>query len=863
MKKEIISLSISHNGLKLGLVAAMLLLNFLVATAQSLNDKIDYGINRSSLDEGLIQLEKQSGFRISFAVEAVEKYQGITIEKRVRTVKQTLYLLLGNTDLRYQQNGTNILIVKARYIRGKVTDEKHQSIEFANVVLLDKRDSSFIQGVTTSDDGTFTLVCHNDDKNILRCSFVGYKTVFINMNYDNVGDVILHDDAVILKEVVVASKRPTYRLTKEGLTVDVRNSLLSKAGTADDVLSQLPGVGGKNGKFTVFGKGTPQIYVNGKMVRDDNELSRLSSQDLKEVVIVRNPGAQYDAEVNSVILVRTIKRQIDNWSLSFKHQIEQAHYFSFLDQLSWNYRKNGLDVFGTLYADNSHSWQKETHDRTFSSPSVWKEHSNGTYESRSHTYYLTTGLNEQFNDSNSIGLEYSYTCVPYAKMRNNTSYDISSNPNGNGHIDNNGTLEVPSVPNHSLSTYYTGKIGQLGINFNGDYLYKKSLRNQNVTETSANFGNMQMTTFRTTRSQLWASKLILTYPLLKGTLMGGYEYTNTHRTNDFTNQENILASVSDEVREHNLAGFLTYQYQLGRVDAQAGLRYEHVVSDYYNDGNKSEGQSRTYDNFFPNFSLSYVIGKVQTQLSYSMKTRRPSYYQLASNYQYDDRFYYQQGDPMLRPTNWLNLDLNVSYSWINFSASYVNYKHVIFTVDKLYEKDPNIIVETYKNVDRFRSCYAMVTFSPKIGFWNPVYTFWFTKQMYDASQVNLQGSLEKPRFYCQLRNTFQLPSHWIATLNYVAYGHGHDASTYFKSQQQTDFSLSKSFLKDRLTLQLQAFDIFKTNHLKYSIYTEHLNHNINKDFDTRSIYLSISYKFNSVRSKYKGTGAGNDEKDRL
>lgn len=863
MKNIILSLCISLNRLRCSVVAALLLLNFLSAEAQSLDDRINYGVMNTSLDEGLLALEKQSGLRVSFAVQMVQKYQHITIEKRLRTVRQTLGLLLNNTDLRYQMNGKGILIVKAKYIRGKVIDDKHHPIAFANVVLLDRSDSSFVQGVTSGDDGTFVLVCHSGENCILRCSFVGYETIFLNGLTENMGDVVLHDDAVVLKEVVVASERPTYRLTSEGLTVDVKNSLLSKAGTADDVLSQLPGVGGKDGKFTVFGKGTPQIYLNGRLVRDNTELGRLNSQDLKEVVVVRNPGAQYDAEVNSVILVRTIKRQIDNWSISFKQEIEQAHYLSFLDQLSWNYRKSGLDVFGTLYADNSHSWQKEQFDRILSSPSIWKEHREATINRRSHTYYLTAGLNEQFNDSNSIGLEYSYTRVPYAKMDINSSYDISSSPQGDGHIDDVSSLENPASPTHSLSTYYTGKVGRLGISFNGDYLYKKSSRNQDVTETSASFGNMQMTTFATIKSRLWASKFILTYPLMNGMLTGGYEYTNTHRSNDFRNEENILASVYDEVKEHNFASFLTYQRRFGSLGAQAGVRYEHVVSDYYDDGIRSEEQSRKYDNLFPNFSLNYKIGKVQTQLSYSMKTRRPSYYQLASNYQFDDRFYYQQGDPMLRPTNYLDFDLNVSYSWVNFSASYVNYKHVIFTVDKLYEKNPDIIVETYKNVDRFRSCYAMLTLSPKVGIWNPVYTFWFTKQMYDASQVNLQDSFETPRYYCQLRNTFQLPSHWVAALNYVFYGHGHDSSICFQNQQQTDFSLSKSFLKDRLTFHLQVFDIFGTNRLKYTIYTEHLSHDITINADAQSLRFTVSYQFNNVRSKYKGTGAGDDEKRRL
>lgn len=33
--------------------------------------------------------------------------------------------------------------------------------------------------------------------------------------------------------------------------------------------------------------------------------------------------------------------------------------------------------------------------------------------------------------------------------------------------------------------------------------------------------------------------------------------------------------------------------------------------------------------------------------------------------------------------------------------------------------------------------------------------------------------------------------------------------------------------------------------------------------DSRSLTLTVRYKFNTINSKYKGTGAGNNEKSRL
>lgn len=42
------------------------------------------------------------------------------------------------------------------------------------------------------------------------------------------------------------------------------------------------------------GKGSPAIYVNGREVRDINELAQINSADIKNVEVVTNPGAKID-----------------------------------------------------------------------------------------------------------------------------------------------------------------------------------------------------------------------------------------------------------------------------------------------------------------------------------------------------------------------------------------------------------------------------------------------------------------------------------------------------------------------------------------------------------------------------------------
>ena len=200
------------------------------------------------------------------------------------------------------------MTVQGQEITGRVIDEQSQPMPFANVVLVNRTDSAFIVGAVTKDDGTFSI---STDKQggLLKVSSVGYTIRYIDARQGNMGDIKMQLDTKTLGEVTVKGYRPQYKMTTGGMTVDIQNSLLKDVGTADDVLSMLPRVQGEDGNFTVFAKGTPEIYINNKKVQNARELKQLKSTDIKSVDIITSPGAKYNAEVGAVIRIKTIRPQ--------------------------------------------------------------------------------------------------------------------------------------------------------------------------------------------------------------------------------------------------------------------------------------------------------------------------------------------------------------------------------------------------------------------------------------------------------------------------------------------------------------------------------------------------------------------------
>lgn len=240
------------------------------------------------------------------------------------------------------------LSVSAQALKGLVVGADKEPLPFANVVLL--KDSTYVSGVVTDDNGIFVFEQPYSAANKIKIAMVGYEDYLAPIApTGDFGTITLKESSVMLDEVVVKANLPTTRLKGNAMVTSVENSVLSKLGTAEDVLSHLPLVSESDGSFTVFGKGTPLIYINGKLVRNSTELQQLSSENIHSVEVVTNPGAQYSSEVQSVIKIKTIPPKGEGFGANLYDQITASHFARNTTDISLNYRHNGLEIFGNGY----------------------------------------------------------------------------------------------------------------------------------------------------------------------------------------------------------------------------------------------------------------------------------------------------------------------------------------------------------------------------------------------------------------------------------------------------------------------------------------------------------------------------------
>ena len=530
---------------------------------------------------------------------------------------------------------------------GHIVDESGQPIEFANISLYNE---GFINGGVSNENGDF-VIPSKAQRITLKVSYIGYKTVERNVSVGNVGIITLQPETYMVKGVEVKGEIPQYKMTSGGMTVDVQHSILHDVGTADDLLSMLPLVKARNGKYEVLTKGEPEIYINNKKVRDPIELKQLKSADVKSVDIITAPGAKYNAEVNAVIRIKTLKTQGDGLSLMATTQTWKNNKWNNYDDLTLKYRTGGLEAFANVALDNGHYSNDQNIDQELHiSKDLFNVHAELPVRSSWTQLNYQAGLSYDFNTDHSIGLSFS----SQKNFYNRFSSDMEQRYLKNGTFDGNVRLltdiREKDKPVWELNTYYIGKTGKLGIDLNATWLRRESEDNNNQQELSLEYSNRTITTQTKDKNTMVAGKLVLDYPVWKGVLSGGSEATSTKSQGHNLNQEDIIPESDTEMKEKNIAAFAEYELQLGQWHLNAGLRFEHVSADYTSFGIRQEEPSRTYNDWFPNLSAAWQKGKWGTQLSYSKRITRPPYNMLTSMVVYDSRILYEGGNPLLRPS---------------------------------------------------------------------------------------------------------------------------------------------------------------------------------------------------------------------
>ena len=768
--------------------------------------------------------------------------------------------------------------------KGKVVDEKGEPVAYANVAVLAKADSSVVCGVVTGEDGTFNIVTKETD-GIMMVAMLGYKTVYMAPVDGAV--ITLADDTAMLEGATIQAVMPKTKLTAEGLQTNVRGSVLENVGNAKDVLAKTPGlIKGQNG-LEVIGKGSPLVYINGRRVTDASELDRLQSNEIQSIEVITNPGAQYDATVRSVVRIKTIRRQGDGFGFNLNASDAQSLRWAKGNDphgaFNVNYRTGGVDIFaGVNYDRNTSRQESYLEKQTFGKKadgSDWLFENKGTLlnEYFGSTLYGNAGVNWQIADNHFMGGK--------VEWGRHLTYNVKTVVNDN--VYENGTLidkltttsedvigdKVPY--NLGANLYYNGTIGQkLGIDVNLDYYGTEDSANSTSTETSAMTHDATISTTSDNSSRLYAAKVVLSYPIWMGQLQVGTEETFSRRKDNYSITGIVIPASKVAVKEDNIAGFASYGCYIPKVgQLSAGVRYENVHY-VYDDAMRLDARiERRYSNWFPNATYANAFGPVQVMLNYAAKTARPNYALLSSAIRYNSRYIWQSGNAQLQPSLMHNVSLAAVYKWVTVMVNYTRMNNAMVTWSAPIGEEGVVLVKPRNLEEPYRFMAAYVNLTPTVGCWNMNYTLgiqpqWLSITVDDpreASGKRVTTFNGKPLFFAQLQNTFTLKGGWQLELGGQVNSRGYSQNLYLRNTYvDVTAAVQKTLLKDgSLVLRLEGADLLGMAH--YDVDSDFGSHTIMQTnrMDTQKVKFSVRYNFNVAPSKYRGTGAGADEKARM
>ena len=660
-----------------------------------------------------------------------------------------------------------------------------------------------------------------------------------------------------LQEVVVTAKQPATKLVGTTLVSTIPGSNLADIGNALDVLAQLPMIRVQDNEVTVIGKSNIEIYIDGRPMRDEQELQQLLSSNIKKIELFMAPGAMYESTTGAVLKITTKQIFIKGFSLTDQFQLQRRRKWSVMDYLSLTYNTDSWEFFVNGTINHNNTLIKGTTTNTL----VYQGKETIVGSSNNNTYPATVGsIKGGFNygkNSQSFGAYYRFN-PEHGNFRNTGSEWFDYSPAIQDEI-----KKHIKAHSHLVSAYYENTFAEkFLLHFDGDF--RSSVQNNSVATTYPDSSNPDVNSTDIRNSTLWAGKLYLNFPLWNGDFTVGTQDSYTHTSLDYQMlnpevEEYIPSSLTD-ARQTSAALFTSWSRMFGKLSLSAGLRYEYVDYEFKVNDERGDDVSRRHNLLTPDISLGYSFNdESQISLSYKMATVKPPYSQLTGSLSYVGIHQIEGGNPLLRDERMHDVQFFGTWKGFMLQTDFTRSMDAFASVKQLYPADNLQLLLHPINID-LSSFSLYLNWSKRIKRWTPDVTVGLNRQW-----LELDGTkYNKPMFSYFFNNTLSLPHGWLITANISGYTSGDMRTTRFgKSLFTMDASVGKTFFNKSLNVKLSATDIFNTANNDWTMNTFGIFVDKKQKNDNRGITLNIIYNFQPYKSKYKGNFASEDEMKRL
>lgn len=561
-----------------------------------------------------------------------------------------------------------------------------------------------------------------------------------------------------LQEIVVTAKQPATKLVGSTLVSTIPGTNLADLGTALDVLAQLPMIKVEDNAVSVIGKNNIEIYIDGRPMRDEQELRQLLSSNLKKVELLMAPGAAYESTTGAVLKITTRRNFVKGLSLTDRFLLERRRKWSVLDYLALSYRVGDWEFFANGTINRYNSLTKGVTTNTLDYDGRKTTVGSSQHISRPTTTGVVKAGFNYVNGLQSFGAYYRYN-PERGDFKNTGSEWLDDDPAISTNINKH-----TRAHSHLASLYYENTFAEKYIlHFDGDF--RRSNENNSVATTYPASSNPAVNSTDERTSTLWAGKLYMNFPLWNGDFTVGTQDSYTHTSLDYrmlnaSVSEYIPSSLTD-ARQTSAALFASWSRMFGKFSLSAGARYEYVDYDFKVNGIRDKDVSRCDHMLTPDVSLGYSFNEdSQISLSYKMATVKPPYSQITGSLNYVGLHQIEGGNPTLHDKRMHDIQLFGMWKGLMLQMDYTRSFDTYAFVKQIYPANNLQLLMHPVNID-VSALSLYLVWSRPVRRWTPNVTAGMYRQWLQLDNHRY----DKPLFSYYFDNTFSLPHGWLLTAN--------------------------------------------------------------------------------------------------
>jgi len=779
-------------------------------------------------------------------------------------------------------------------VGGQIVDKENQPVSFANVVLLNAKDSvSVIKGMISEDDGSFLFEEIENRPYVLKISFLGFADYIKRFEVEgntNLGKIELQETSNSLDEVTVKARKPKIERKIDRISFNVENSVISSLNTYE-ILKRTPGVIVSQGELLV--KNRPAtVYINDRKVylstaELEQLLSGLSGENVKSVEVITTPPARYEAEGSGAILNIVMSK---NPSIGYKGSVNASNTVAVLPKYSLGtsqyYKTNNLNAFASYNFNANNIYKNDESNVTYFEPdgsenSTWL----GDFErdTKNYAHSLNTILDFTLSEKSSLSLSANLNFTPKNDSDLNGQTDIYS---ASGSLDSLFTTDSRlenEAKNMLFNADFSTSLGENGAKLSAQVNYIRYDKDQDQDlNTTYFYGNGDeirnniIMTRAMQNSDIYTGQVDITTNMGSLPVETGIKYAGITSNSALDFYNNTFALQVDELSdaldydENIYAAYFSTSKELGKWSLKAGLRGE------YTDISGISAQNglvndQDYFQLFPTFYAMRSLGEESSiSLEYNRRIERPRFQSLNPFQYYINENNVKEGNPALVPGIANKVLFNYSYKGALFFDLYWDRVDHSPSVLSFQDNQNQLLRTVNDNLDYTQQFSLDITYANFVTNW--YYLYGYLSGFYMENQIYARESAAETY-------TIDTFSAFLNVGNYFYFGgdgtFSGNVNTYFlpnilagsykyeNPQFGLDLGLRKTFMNNKISVSINAEDILRTMNIPMQSQYLNQDNGFYAISETRRITFGVRYNFGNFRLNDNNRAINADEETRL